>query len=237
MKILILGHTGMLGHTVFDYFTRKSFSVELIKERWPSEKFVRSILTFDGDYIVNCIGAIPQRINKFEINYDLPIWLDKNANCKIIHQDTDSTSEESEYGFSKNQAANYIIKNGVRTKMLKTSIIGHDKNNVCLLDWFLRSKGSVFGYVDYYSNGNTTLEWAKQVYNMMFNWNIYNDCTTISTECISKYKLLTLFKDVYKKDIIINKKSHIKINRCLIGDIKVSSLKKQLQELREFYDN
>ena len=106
-----------------------------------------------------------------------------------------------------------------------------------MLDWFLNSKDNVFGYTDSYSNGNTTLEWAKQVYKMMNNWERYAKCTTISTDCISKYELLNLFKEVYEKEITIHKKVSLKSNRCLKGQLKVPTLKKQLKELKEFYGN
>ena len=41
-------------------------------------------------------------------------------------------------------------------------------------------------------------------------------------------------KDVFKKDIIINENSDIVVNKCLVGDIKVPTIKEQLIELKEF---
>ena len=238
MKVLVLGHVGMLGSTVCDYLrSLDDISIVTIRHRWPTDSFKTSITNFDGDYIINCIGAIPQRTDEFNINYELPIWLDTNVTCRVIHQDTDARREEDDYGFSKAEAARYISHDGKRTKMLKTNVIGHDKNNVSLLDWFLHSEGEVFGYTESYSNGSTTLEWAKQVYKMMNNWERYAKCTTISTKCISKYKLLSLFKEVYNKDIVIKKKLDLKNNRCLRGQLKVPSIREQLEELKGFYGN
>ena len=237
MKVLILGHTGMLGSTVYDYFMGEVDSLTFISDRWPEDIFKDMVKQFDGDYIINCIGAIPQRTDKFEINYELPVWLDKNVTCRVIHQDTDMWKEKDDYTISKVNVARYIALNGKRTKMLKTSIIGHDKDNVCLLDWFLNSEGEVLGYTESYSNVNTTLEWAKQAYKMMNNWERYAKCTTMSTKCMSKYELLNIFKEVYDKDIVINKSSDLKNNRCLIGQLKVPSIREQLEELKEFYDN
>ena len=238
MKVLILGHDGMLGHTVCDYLRKLSdVSIVTIKHRWPSRSFKIGVKNFDGDYIINCIGAIPQKTTKFNINYELPIWLDTNMNCRIIHQDTDARREEGDYGFSKAEAARHLAYNGKRTKMLKSNIIGHDKDKVSLLDWFLNSEGEVYGYTECYSNGNTTLEWTKQVYKMMINWDRYAKCTTISTKCISKYNLLELFKEVYDKKIVIKKKSDLKNNRCLRGQLNVPSLQEQLEEFKEFYGN
>jgi len=237
MKVLVLGHSGMLGNTVCDYLMGEVDSLTVISERWPSTSFKNTIKEFDGDYIINCIGAIPQRTVKFEINYELPMWLDDNVTCRVIHQDTDARRDEDDYSFSKAEAARHLSHNGKRTKMLKTNVIGHDKNKVCLLDWFLNSEGEVDGYTESYSNGSTTLEWAKQVCKMMNNWERYAKCTTMSTKCISKYELLNLFKEVYNKDIVINKKTDLQNNRCLKGQIQVPSLREQLEELKEFYDN
>ena len=238
MKVLVLGHVGMLGSTVCDYLrSLDDISIVTIRHRWPTDSFKTSITNFDGDYIINCIGAIPQRTDEFNINYELPIWVDTNVTCRVIHQDTDARRDEDDYGFSKAEASMFIALHGKRTKMLKTNIIGHDKNKVSLLDWFLTSEGEVFGYTESYSNGNTTLEWSKQINKMMNNWEQYAKCTTISTKCISKYELLSLFKEVYNKEVVINKLSDLMNNRCLVGQLKVPELKEQLKELKEFYDN
>ena len=126
------------------------------------------------------------------------------------------------YGISKVNASDYIKNDGKKTKIIKTSIIGHElKSADSLLDWFLNSEGEIYGYTNRYSNGNTTLEWIKQAYKMMNNWEQYAKCTTISTKCISKYELLNLFKEVYDKDIVINKKEGLKNDRCLLGQLKV----------------
>ena len=90
MKILVLGHKGMLGHMVYKYFIEKNFEVSTTSKRWPSSNFKDFIYEFNGDYIVNCIANIPQKKSKnFDINVDFPIWLDDKAlfyNMKIIHK-------------------------------------------------------------------------------------------------------------------------------------------------------
>ena len=68
MKVLILGHTGMLGSTVYDYFMGEVDSLTFISDRWPEDIFKDKVKQFDGDYIINCIGAIPQRTDKFQVN-------------------------------------------------------------------------------------------------------------------------------------------------------------------------
>ncbi len=236
MKVLILGHKGMLGHVVYKYLsTKKDCKLITTDLRWPSQNFMDFVLNFDGDFIINCIGAIHQRTNDFKVNVDLPIWLDNNVCCKVIHPGTDNG--DGEYGKSKKEIENYILKNGKVTYVIKTSIIGHElQSNVGLLDWFLKSQDKVSGYCDVQWNGNTTLQWAKICHDLMLNQKKYGKLIIPSTECISKYTLLQKIKDVYgKKDILIYENYDIKTNKCLEGNIEAPSIKNQLKELKRFY--
>ena len=54
MKVLVLGHNGMLGRTVCDYLNKErdiNVVIDSQKNRWPSDSFKRSIKNFNGDYI------------------------------------------------------------------------------------------------------------------------------------------------------------------------------------------
>ena len=78
MKILVLGHKGMLGHMVHKYLsTKKDCELVTTEFRWENREFKKFILDFDGDFVVNCIGAIHQRTTDFGVNVELPEWLDK----------------------------------------------------------------------------------------------------------------------------------------------------------------
>ena len=75
MKTLILGASGMLGHMVHKYLsTKKDCELITINSRWSDEDFNRNVLSFNGNYIINCIGAIHQRKTEFDVNVDLPTW-------------------------------------------------------------------------------------------------------------------------------------------------------------------
>jgi|TARA_R110001583_G_scaffold53156_2_gene164241 dTDP-4-dehydrorhamnose reductase len=231
MELLVLGHKGMLGHMVVK-FLKEHYNIHTISTRWPECK--SEILEFKGDYIINCIGAIPQRINNFDINWYLPIWLDLNVRCRVIHPGTDCEMDDDNYGISKRIAADYIREHGKQTKSIKTSIIGPELNsNASLLEWFLSQEGEVFGYTNALWNGNTTLEWAKQCFHLMNNWNLSDNETIISSTPISKYNLLRAIKDIFDKDIIINKQDK-GTNKCLNGTIHTGTIQKQLIELKKF---
>jgi len=237
MKILVLGHNGMLGHMVHKYLSTKDCELVTTDLRWPSDEFKNFVVDFNGDFVVNCIGAIHQRTSEFSVNTDLPIWLDVlNKDFKIIHPGTDCEIDNDDYGNSKREAAEYLLEKGRDTKIIKTSIVGTEVNTkASLLEWFLDVKEkNINGYSEYYWNGNTTLQWAKICYRLLSDWNGFEKLNIPMTECISKYELLKIMKNVFEKDIIINKNSDIKVNKCLVGNIEVPKIEEQLIELKEF---
>lgn len=232
-NILVLGHTGMLGHMVVRLLNnKKNIQVKTTNFRFPNWK----TSTFkDIDFVINCIGAIPQKTSNFDINWKIPIWLEENTNCKIIHPSTDCEIDDDDYGRSKRKAANFISKSAKNTKMLQTSIIGPELNSqASLFEWFLSQKGKVYGYTKAIWNGVTTLEWAKFCFDLILNWGNYNTLTILSGNSVSKYELLNIIKDVYKKnDVIILKKSLGK-DKTLKNGIRTKNIKDQLIELKDF---
>lgn len=235
--ILILGHGGMLGHMVSKYLADKCVCYTT-QHRFPSNEFKQDILNFDGDYIINCIGAIPQRKNEFQVNFDLPIWLSDNAKCKVIHPSTDCEVDDNEYGISKRKAAEYIKTYSNNTKIIKTSIIGPELNgHSSLLSWFLSSTGEVKGYKNAMWNGITTLEWAKLCYNMINWWDSFHTENIAQSSCVSKYELLVILKELYQKDIIIIPFENKFIDKCLNGTIITNHIKEQLEDLKKYYES
>ena len=236
MKVLILGHKGMLGHMVTKYLIDQDIKITTTQHRFPTIGFQEKVISFNGDYIINCIGSIPQRTSDFSLNYELPIWLEKNSPTKIIHPGTDCEMDNDDYGISKKVASDYIIKDGVQTKILKTSIIGPELNlPASLMDWFLSQEGEVGGYTKALWSGNTTLEWAKKCFDLIFYWDDYKTENILEGECLSKFDLLNLIKEIFKKDIKINPNDSVVLNKCLKGDIQTSNIKTQLKELKEYY--
>lgn len=234
MKILVLGHNGMLGHMVCKYFKSIGFDIHTITYRYPNKEFTDYIEYYNGDYIINCIGSIPQRSTKFNINFELPIWLDINAKCKIIHPGTDCEMDDDLYGLSKRKSSEYIKQSGIRTKILKTSIIGPELNTrYSLFEWFMNSQDEVFGYTKSMWNGVTTLEWAKQCEYLILNWDKYFTETVLRSDCISKFDLLKKINLVFNKEINILPKEN-GINKCLINGIYTKSIYTQLLELKNF---
>ena len=235
MKVLVLGHKGMLGHMVTKYLTDQNLQVVTIQHRYPSIEFKEELTLFDGGYIINCIGSIPQRTDIFDLNYELPLWLEKNTSSKIIHPGTDCEMDDDGYGISKKKARDFIINKGTHTKILKTSIIGPELNsNVSLMGWFLSQEDEVGGYTKALWNGNTTLEWSKECFNLIKKWDDYLIENILEGTCVSKFELLTYIKEVFNKDINIIPNDNVIVDKCLKGNIITPHIKSQLEELRKY---
>jgi dTDP-4-dehydrorhamnose reductase len=259
ISVLILGHRGMLGRSV-TAFLRSQIDIEVltIESRWGSTEFSTEIASIAPTYIINCIGKIPQK-NPVEddytfINIELPRFLEKTG-CKIIHPSTDcefkGTLPENEfytkqsvrdaddvYGKSKAVISAEIEEHYHKTKIIRTSIIGHEeKTHVSLLDWFLSQVGPINGYTNHYWNGITTLEWAKQSYNLIKNWEEYPTLNQIGcTKQYSKFDILSLANEVYGKGLTITPiQTPLTVNKCLETDISVPELADQMVELRNFF--
>ena len=233
VRVLVLGHKGMLGNAIVKYL-KQYYIIDTIDHRFPSFEFENYIKQYNGDFIVNCIGTIPQKTTEFDINYKLPIFLTNNTKSKIIHPSTDCENDDTPYGISKLKATEWLLNNFQNIRIIKTSIIGIENNSsYSLLGWTLSQTGEINGYTEAKWNGITTLEWAKKCHNIVKNWNLHDTLTTFTSNCISKFELLNIIKSVYNLNITINPVNLGK-NKCLEG-IFTSDIKTQLVELKEFY--
>jgi dTDP-4-dehydrorhamnose reductase len=262
IRVLVLGHKGMLGRAVVRFFsTVPEFVVLTIDSRWGAKEFGVDIKNINPDFIINCIGKIPQKNNAgvenySDINIALPRYLD-TLGIKIIHPSTDCEFKgdipegsvysknsprdaEDLYGTSKAKISEELENKSENTKIIRTSIIGHEENShVALLDWFLSQAETVKGYTNHYWNGITTLEWAKQCKTIISNWDSFPIINQYGTEeHNSKFDLLTIFKRVYNKNIdIVPFQTEITVNKCLKSDLKINDLETQLKELKQFFNN
>lgn len=237
MKVLVLGHKGMLGHMVVKYLLSKRFTVATTEHRFGTEEFKNLIEQTSSNVIVNCIGAIPQKTKDFSINETLPIWLENNTEIKIVHPGTDCEMDDDAYGMSKKVASDYIKENGTHTKIIKASIIGPELNNHnSLLDWYLHNTSeSVTGYSDAMWNGVSTLTWAKYCEKLITDWDNFKVETILFSECISKFELLSTVQEVYKKGPSITEFAGKGVDKCLKGDIHTDNIKTQLSDLHKYY--
>jgi dTDP-4-dehydrorhamnose reductase len=259
-KILVLGHKGMLGNVVTSFLSQqKDINVVTIQSRWGDIDFTDEILNHKPDYIINCIGSIPQKKPTPDIytkvNFELPLFLE-GLHIRTIHPTTDCEfsgdlpidkkySREDlrdatdYYGKSKAMISELAEKEFKHTKLIRTSIIGHElESHYSFLDWFLSSENEVNGYADHYWNGITTLAWAEISLAIISDWESYPRLNQYGTDkALSKYEILQLIQKVYNKNIKINPVITGKIvNKCLISDDNLPPLEEQLKELKRFYN-
>jgi len=265
MNVLVLGHEGMLGHMVNKYLTREGVTVFTMPPRsevpaaaWPSQLFKESMLTgLNGiDYIVNCIGAIPQH-KKYDfedfvnVNVTLPIWLARTTKCKIIHPTTDCEflgenpknsfysknsikDARDNYGLSKAMASE-ILEWFPNVKQIRTSIFGPElKRKVSIFEWFMSQTGDVKGYTNHFWNGISTLEWSRIALNIMKKWDLYDNVIQVGTTPIPKVKLLQLIDKVFETNKTIVPVESIYCNKCLKSDFEIRSLEEQLVDLKNY---
>jgi dTDP-4-dehydrorhamnose reductase len=112
-------------------------------------------------------------------------------------------------------------------------------DGIGLFNWFMKSKGKINGYVNSIWTGITTTELAKAVEEAIIN-DISGIYHLASGRSISKYELLLLLKDVFKKeDVFINKYQNELSDKSLINTrndfaYKVPDYEFMVSEMREW---
>lgn len=257
-NVLILGHNGMLGSMVFNFFkTTNKYNIFTLNEKFPSDDFKIKINEIECDIIVNCIGKIPQKTptksDVYLINTYFPVWLAENkpksliihpsTDCvfngntqKIMYDNDDIMDANDTYGKSK-RIASELLNDFDNVFEIRTSIIGpelYDKKS--LLEWILNKNETeqVTGYTNHFWNGITTLQWAKLLHDFIQNRS-FNKKIQIGTDRIDKFSLLKMICSIFNlKRNIIEFETKETVNKCLKTDITIPSLEKQLQELYVF---
>ena len=212
IKVLVLGAEGMLGHKVAEHLS--DFDL-LAPSRAEFDVTVDSLARFGlstKSYIVNCVGAIPQK-NKSEdamvqLNVNLPRTL-ATLPQRVIQIATDCVysgnsggyDELSEkdsldiYGASKSvgevQSANMMH--------IRSSIVGPEmKHKVSLFEWVRNQpyNSTVSGYANHLWNGVTTEAFAKVVRGILQN-DLFSATTQhlVPANSVSKAKLVELIAE------------------------------------------
>ncbi len=186
--------------------------------------------------LINCVGIIKQLkesndpIKSIKINALLPHQLSilcEKLNIRLIHISTDCifsgkrgnyldediSDAEDLYGRTK-----YLgeVSDKAHSVTLRTSIIGRElKTKLGLVEWFLSQHGQATGYKKAIFSGFTTFEFSRIISDYIIPNNALSGIYNISSEPISKYDLLNLIKDIYKKEINILPDEKIIIDRSL----------------------
>lgn len=196
---------------------------------------IRVIADLKPDVVINCIGIIKQisaaqdPIISISINALFPHRLAlacKAADARMIHVSTDCVFDGAKGNYSENDQSNATDLYG-RTKFLgevyypycvtlRTSIIGHEmKGKHGLIEWFLAQKGKVQGFTNAIYSGFPTVEMARIIGEYVIPNPDLKGLYHVSSDPISKYKLLQLVADKYKKQIEVEPFDDLRLDRSL----------------------
>jgi dTDP-4-dehydrorhamnose reductase len=169
MRVFVLGATGMLGHAVMREFPNAERPQ--IDARKPT-----SFGAGAGDYIINCIGLIPQKkpaaVDMIAVNSLFPHWLAENSKARIIQIGTDCVFSGRHGSYTERQAHSATDTYGQTKSMgepenamiLRTSIVGwHPLDRASLAGW-IRSQpenAAIDGWINHAWNGITTDAFAR----------------------------------------------------------------------------
>ena len=189
--------------------------------------------------IINTLSVlIEESKNKIEkaiyVNSFLPNYISSfliNTSNKFIHISTDCVFSGIDGNYDENSISDAYDNYG-KTKALgevcqgsnltlRTSKIGPCLKNQSeeLLDWFLKQGGSIKGFKNALWNGVTTLELTKSI-KKAIDLNLTGIYNVAPFEKISKYELLTILNNVFKRDLTIEPSYEIRIDRSLIDSRK-----------------
>jgi len=220
--------------------------------------------SIESSLVINCIGRIKQKSDlAYDLllsNSIFPLELSRSlkSNHMLIHPSTDcvfdgisqnpySTTDKHTssdiYGISKSLGEAALLSRS-NTLIIRVSIIGPDTLSCKgLLSWFLNnsSDSKLHGYTNHYWNGITTLEWCEKLLFFLRNKKLLNDLLErkiiqLGTDQIySKYKMLSLFNLVFKKNFsIIPFEAPTFVNRSLKPDIISMPLDLQMESLNKY---
>ena len=213
------------------------------------------------DLVINSIGIVKQLEEKAGVL--LNIWLNslfphqlyqicQVKRIRLIHLSTDCVfsgrkgnyreddSSDAEDIYGKTKYLGEVNKIGALT--IRTSLIGRELDSTNgLLEWFLSNQGGkVNGFTNAIFSGFPTLHLSRIIADIIMNHQNLSGLYHVSSEPISKFKLLTLIKEAMKLNIEIEDYPNFQCDRSLDSTLyrketgfKPPSWEKMVDELAE----
>lgn len=227
-NVTILGASGMLGSECLRQMPTASAP--------PRSEFDALIdqPNFEG-WVINCIGAIPQRISDAKLmeklNVEFPISLGK-CDAKVIQIVTDCVFSGTIGNYSESAVKDPVDIYGcsklagetARSLKIRCSIIGPDKSNASLFEWVRNQPdgATINGFTDHYWNGVSTYVFAKLTKGIIESGFWENQTYHfVPRNFVSKYELVKLIaQKTDRQDLKILKMTTGKlVNRTLATDL------------------
>jgi len=208
-----------------DWFPEKL--IDKIRPGVDADNFdtlIRAFAAIQPEIVINCIGLIKQLpmakdpLSAITINSLLPhriSMLSRTAHARLIHISTDCVFDGEKGNYSETDVANPNDLYGMSKLLgevaypphcitLRTSMIGHElKGKRGLIEWFLAQQNKVQGYSRVIYSGFPTIELAHIIADHIIPETDLTGIYHVSSNPISKYNLLKLVAEQYKKIIEI----------------------------------
>lgn len=188
------------------------------------------------DVVINCIGVIKQvkeaqdKLLSIWINSLLPHQLYQICHTKgirLIHISTDcvflgrkgnyreNDPADAEDIYGKTKHLGEVSGEGALT--IRTSLIGRELSTTnSLVEWFLSNQGGkVKGFTNAIFNGFPTVHFAGIITDIIMNHQNLSGLYHVSSDPISKFKLLTLIKEKMGLDIEVQEYPDFSCDRSL----------------------
>ena len=201
--------------------SQRTLKKSLLEPRLQPSQYLRIQLPISNDPLtaINVNAELPHRIS----------LVARSANARLIHISTDCVFNGKNGNYTEKDPSNAEDLYG-RTKFLgevsyphcitlRTSIIGHElKTNFSLADWFMSQEGKINGFTKAIYSGFPTVEMVNIISNYIIPNKELSGLYHVSSNAISKYDLLNIIKDIYKKDIKINVFDDFELDRSMNSD-------------------
>ena len=195
----------------------------------------KAISAVKPDFIINSIGLVdPTAIRKhplsaISVNAQFPhrvSALCREMNFRFIHISTDGVFDGKKGMYTEKDECNIKDAYGMtkylgevcshRCLTLRTSIIGHGLNSKTgLVDWFLGQCEKVRGFTKAIYSGLPTIELARIICEYILPNENLTGIYHVSSDPISKFDLLRLIADKYKKEVQIEPTEDVVMDRSL----------------------
>ena len=187
------------------------------------------------DFVFNCTGIIKQNKHNDDpliavpINSLFPHKLTKYCeyyNAKLIQISTDCIFSGLKGKYNEDDTPDALdlygrtkiieeVKNNKNVLTIRTSVIGHElQRKTSFLDWVVNSNNTIHGYTNALYSGLTVKELVDVTFNHIFTNNLYG-VYHISSNYISKFKLIEIICDIYNINIKVIPNKGFKIDRTL----------------------
>jgi len=226
MKILILGHKGLIGSYLTNYIPQ----AQTVLYRYPSSEFIKHIVKTKYNIIINCA------VNKTgdeRTNIHLPYFLSKHCDYLIqfssdavfsgkkrigeTYSKEDSTDPICVYGKQKNKMEQLLYTVADKSLIIRTSFLDNESQFVKKI----LTNAEFFAFKNYIWSGLS----SKQVANLTLSCITQHRtgiCHMFSKNSLSKYKLALKISEQFHSKTKIIPTEHPIINRSIKSDFDIS---------------